>query len=161
VAPETWDTMFPAYVNGELNPLLTDGDYSTKDDYTWHRVNMNVGDSIVFDFGAARSVSAVKIANGNAANGGNERTKQWTIYSGTSFDGPWTSKGTVSFSAGPAAEQVRLPAVFSSRFIKMTMDSTYRPQPHQSGLLRQMGFISVVPTMMITTEAAEKAAAAE
>jgi len=141
IATKAVDQRYTAYIDGAVNPLLTDGDYSSDADFRFHRVEMKTGGSIVFDLGVSTSIAAVKIANGHA-NSGDESTKQWTISSGVSLEGPWTSKGTVSFRSGSCAldgGQADVPTVFSSRFVKMTIDSTWHSK---KCALRQMGFIA-------------------
>jgi len=134
------DTSYTAYdSDGTVNTLLTNGIYDTDSDIGYNRVNKVTGDELTFDLGASASVQSVRIANGNANWGGTESSNQWTIYSGSSLSGSWTSQGTVTFTATSASQEESV-TPFTSQYIKMTCDTN-----HGNGdncVLRQMGFIT-------------------
>jgi len=134
------DTSYTAYdSDGTVNTLLTNGIYDTDSDIGYNRVNKVTGDELTFDLGASASVQSVRIANGNANWGGTESSNQWTIYSGSSLSGSWTSQGTVTFTATSASQEESV-TPFASQYIKMTCDTN-----HGNGnncVLRQMGFIT-------------------
>jgi len=134
------DASYTAYdSDGTVNTLLTNGIYDTDSDIDYNRVNKDTGDELTFDLGASATVHSVRIANGNANWGGTESSNQWTIYSGSSLSGSWTSQGTVTFTATSASQEESV-TPFASQYIKMTCDTN-----HGNGnncVLRQMGFIT-------------------